>query len=297
VRFNGGHKRDRYITDTLAAYFELVPFCPEVAIGLGVPRPTLRLEGEPGDAPRAISDDGERSDVTARLRAYGSEVAAGLDAVSGYIFKARSPSCGLYRVKVYGGSGAPAGQGRGVYAGAITEALPLLPVEEEGRLQDPGLRDCFIEKVFVYHRWRQLGGEALAAASLVAFHTEHKFLLMSHDQTEMRALGRLAAGAGKGGPAVAREYIERVLRLLSRPASRGEQANALQHVAGFFKRRLDGADRAELVDAIDAYREGELPLIAPLTLIRHHLRRNPNKYLESQRLLEARPAALDTHRR
>ncbi len=289
VRYNGGHKRDRYLTDTLARHFQFVALCPEVAIGLGVPRPTIRLQGSDEAGTRAISADPAHGDVTAALAACGREAAAGLAGVSGYIFKSGSPSCGLHRVKRYGPDGVPNGQARGIYAEAVTRALPLLPCEEEGRLNDPDLRDCFIDKVFAYHRWQQLGGEAMRAAALVAFHTEHKFLLMSHGQAAMRALGRLVADAGQDTGAIAGRYITLALATLSRPAPRGERANALQHAAGWFRRRLDGPDRQELAEVIDAYRLGELPLIAPLTLIRHHLRRHPDAFLQRQRLLGKRP--------
>lgn len=293
VRYNGGHKRDRYVTDVLANHFELVPFCPELAVGLGVPRPPIRLAGD-AEAPRAVRTDDASVDVTDSLAAYGSEIGRQVIGISGYLLKARSPSCGMERVKVYDANGRPSATGRGIYASALMREQPLLPVEEEGRLNDPPLRDCFITRVCVFHRWQRAQAEGLTPAALVAFHTEHKFLLLAHHQQAMRELGRLVAEAGRGAlEDIAGAYVERLMGALARPAKRASQTNALQHMAGFFKKRLDAGDRAELADAIERYRTGSVPILVPLTLIRHHLRRNPDAYLEGQQLLDAHARTLD----
>jgi uncharacterized protein YbgA (DUF1722 family)/uncharacterized protein YbbK (DUF523 family) len=296
VRYNGDHKRDRYLTDVLSSYFDFRPFCPEVAIGLGVPRPTLRLEGAV-NAPRAVIQDEGRRDVTKELARYGRDVAAATRDISGYIFKSRSPSCGMERVRVYDRNGSPSATGAGIYAGALMQARPLLPVEEEGRLNDADLRDNFLERVFVYARWQELNRGRVRVRDLVRFHTQHKFLIMSHDQETMRALGRLVAGAADDLPRAREDYITRLMRALKKPVSRSGQTNVLQHVAGFLRDGLDPADREELRVTIEEYRRGELPVIAPLTLIRHHLRRRPDDFLEQQYFLETRPAAIDTRRR
>ena len=177
------------------------------------------------------------------------------------------------------------------------ESRPLLPVEEEGRLNDPDLRENFIERVFVYSRWRDLTAGDVRARDLVEFHTAHKFLVMAHDQEAMRSLGRLVAEAADDPQAAAGEYFPLLMQAMKKPARRGNQVNVLQHIAGFFKDELDNDDRRELHDAIEHYGAGELPIIAPLTLIRHHLRRRPDYFLDNQRFLEQRPAALDTRRR
>ena len=296
VRYNGAHKRDRYLTDVLSRYFEYVPFCPEVAIGLGVPRATIQLQAH-GSGARAIQPQQDNRDVTDLLADYGRTIGRNQTGISGYIFKARSPSCGMERVKVYDRHGAPSGHGAGIYAAAFRAEQPLLPAEEEGRLNDPDLRDNFIERVFVYDRWRRLEREGITTPALVDYHTQHKFLILAHSQPALRELGRLVANPGSDIGATAATYITQLMRALAKPAKRGNQANALQHIAGFIKDNIDAGDRRELADAVDAYRRDELPIIVPLTLIRHHLRRNPDAYLESQRYIEERPAAIDTRRR
>ena len=296
VRYNGGHKRSRYITDILADYFQYVPLCPELAIGLGVPRPPIRLVGTL-DAPRAISPDDPTIEATDDLDAYGREIGRTHTFISGFILKAKSPSCGMERVKVYDKNGVPSPNGRGLFARALMETQPLLPCEEEGRLNDPGLRGSFLERVFAFHRWQTLIAEGLTARALVEFHTEHKFLLMAHDQEAMRELGRLVAQAGSGDlEEIGHRYIEGMMQALARPARLKAQVNVLQHLAGFLSDKLDSGDREELDQTIHAYRREELPIIAPLTLIRHHLRRLPHDYLEKQRYLDARPAPLDPRR-
>jgi uncharacterized protein YbgA (DUF1722 family)/uncharacterized protein YbbK (DUF523 family) len=286
VRYNGGHKRDRYITDVLSEHFEYVPYCPEVAIGLGVPRDTIRLQAS-ARGPRAVQPEAGSRDVTDELAGYGRRAAAQSAAISGYIFKSRSPSCGPARVKVYDRNGSPSGTAPGIYAAAIMESLPLLPTEDEGRLDDADLRDNFIGRVFVYHRWQQMLARGLSAAALIRFHSEHKFLLLAHSQAALRELGRMTADLSAGLPGIAERYFARLMAGLARPAQRGNQVNALQHVAGYFKRALDSGDRRELAQAIDGYRDGEVPIIVPLTLIRHHLRRHGGAYLRNQRFLDA----------
>ncbi|WP_406672082.1 YbgA family protein [Natronospira sp.] len=298
VRYNGGHKRHRYVEQVLGRYFRYLPFCPEVAIGMGVPRPPIRLVGDP-DAPQARQVNDPSRDFSDALRAYGREQAANLDGqISGYILKAKSPSCGMERVKVYDVKGMPTGQGRGLYAEALMARHPCLPVEEEGRLNDPNLRDNFIERVFVYDRWRRLQAEGLDAGSLVQFHTQHKFLILAHDQQAYRELGRLVAGAGKGDiQALAEQYLSQLMQALSKHASRRDHANVLMHLAGFFKKQLDGGDRQELEDSIQAYRRGEHPLLVPLTLLRHHLRRHPEAYVAGQHYLDPFPRELGSGER
>lgn len=296
VRFNGGHKRSRYITDILADYFQYVPLCPELAIGLGVPRPPIRLVGKI-ESPRAISPDDPSIDATEDLDAYGREIGRTHTFISGFILKSKSPSCGMERVKVYDHNNVPSPNGRGLFAHALMETQPLLPCEEEGRLNDAGLRGSFLERVFAFHHWQCLVAEGLTPKDLVEFHTEHKFLLMAHNQEAMRQLGRLVAEAGSGDlEQIGHDYIAGFMKALAKPAKLKAQVNVLQHMAGYVSDGLDSGDRAELDEMIHAYRKEELPIIAPLTLLRHHLRRLPHEYLEKQKYLEKRPKPLDGRR-
>lgn len=294
VRYNGGHKRNRYVQDILGRYFDYIPLCPEVAIGLGVPRPPIRLVGNHDEAPRAVHVDAPDNDVTDRLAGYGHEQGRALAGrISGYILKAKSPSCGLERVKVYDRKGMPSGNGRGIFADALMREQSLLPVEEEGRLNDSDIRDNFVERVWVYDRWRRLVNEGLTPAALVKFHTQHKFLILAHDQAAYRSLGPIVADAGKGNlEERAGEYVTRLMAALSKHASRRDHANVLTHMAGFFKKQLDDRDREELADAIESFRLEEVPMLVPLTLLRHHLRRHPEAYIAGQHYLDPYPRHL-----
>jgi len=236
VRFDAGHKHNAYITQTLGEYFECVPFCPEMAIGLGVPRPPIRLVSVEGQVRvRGVKNPGQ--DVTDALVANGQAVAAQLESVSGYIFKKGSPSCGMERVKVYDAeSGHPVETSAGMYARTIMQALPELPVEEEGRLMDARLRENFIERVFIYHRWHCYCATGMTPAALVDFHTRHKFSVLAHDEPVYRELGRLVAEAGKDDVAgTAGEYIRLLMHALKKLATPKQHTNVLMHIMGFFK--------------------------------------------------------------
>jgi uncharacterized protein YbgA (DUF1722 family)/uncharacterized protein YbbK (DUF523 family) len=295
VRFDGNHKHDPYITETLGRYFEFVPVCPELAIGLGVPRAPIRLVGDPA-APRAVGVRDPSVDVTGKLAAHGRRMAralGGAAGISGYILKGKSPSCGMERVKVYrAGGGAPKG-GSGIYARALLDAAPLLPVEEEGRLGDPWLRESFVERVFAYRRWQELIAAGLSAARLVEFHTVHKLVIMAHGAEHYRALGRLVADLGRANlrPRADR-YIAGFMAALKARATRKRHANVLMHVLGYLKRDIDGDDKAELLALIDAYRLGRLPRAVPVALLKHHFRRHPDAYIERQVYLNPHPAEL-----
>ena len=297
VRYDGGHKRDPFLADLLGAYVEWVPVCPEVEIGLGVPRPPIRLVGRPG-APRLVVErTGE--DLTARMSRFAEARAAELDALDGYVFKRASPTCGLFRVRVYGDAGELRGAGRGLYAAAITRRSPLLPVEEEGRLADAAIRENFIERVFAAARWRAFTGARPDPGELVAFHTAQKLAVLAHSPAHYARLGRLVAGAGRrrsrggaGMDQVLPLYGALLMEGLQVRATRARHVNVLQHVAGFFKRDLDGADRAELAAVIEDYRRGLVPLVVPLTLVRHHVRRLGLGYLADQVYLNPHPKEL-----
>jgi len=292
VRFDGGHKHNGYITESLGQFFEFVPYCPEVAIGLGIPRPPIRLvKGAHGPRARGVRD--AELDVTDKLVAYAEKVVPKLHGLSGYILKKGSPSCGMERVKVYGPQGMSVATGPGLYARTLMAQLPELPFEEEGRLMDPVLRENFVERVFVYHRWQQLTAERLTAKGLVEFHTRHKFIVLAHDEKRYRELGRLVATAGRSGMAeLGRSYIQLLMQALKKPATRTRHANVLQHLFGFFKQHLDAADKRELLAVIDNYRRGQVPLVVPITLIRHYLRRFPDAYVSEQYYLAPHPDEL-----
>ena len=292
VRFDGGHKRDAYINGTLSDYFDFVPVCPEAAVGLGIPRQPIRLV-QRGDGVRAVGVKTPDLDPTDALAAFGRRTARQLGDISGYILKNRSPSCGMERVKVYGEKGMPQKNGVGIYAGELMKGLPLLPVEEEGRLGDPVLRENFIERVFVYRRWQQLIRDGLNAHKLVEFHSDHKYLILSHSQETYRQLGRMVAEAGKADlEQLAADYVARLMTALKRPATPRQHVNVLQHLLGYLKEQLDTLDREEMVETIEQYRQGLLPLIVPITLIRHHFRRHPDPYVMRQFYLSPHPKEL-----
>ncbi|MEW7864797.1 YbgA family protein [Aeromonas diversa] len=290
VRYDGGHKRSPFCERELAQHFEFHPVCPEMAIGLGAPRPTIRLVRRDGDI-RAEASNGA-FDVTERLIAFSEQKVRELDFLSGYILCAKSPSCGMERVKVYGGEGA-AKEGVGLFARALMEAHPLLPVEEEGRLNDPILRENFVLRVFAYHDWQQLAHQGLSAARLIAFHSRYKYLVLSHAPDIYRRLGSLLGRVGERPlDEVADTYIAGLMEALTRRANRKGHSNVLQHLQGYFKRHLSSPQRQELAEVIHKYRVGLLPLLVPLTLIRHYLREFPNPYLASQVYLQPHPESL-----
>ena len=292
VRYDGGHKLDRYVTGVLGRWFEYVAFCPEALAGLGVPRPPIRLAGDP-TAPRAVRVGDDSVDVTGALETTARRVVPEVERLRGYIFKRSSPSCGMERVKVYQAPGRSPRMGRGIFARAVMEAYPLLPCEEEGRLNDSVLRESFVERVFAFDRWRRTMADGFTPARLVGFHTRHKLLLLSHSEVHYRAAGRLVAGAGRRDPApIAGEYLRTFMEGMQRRATRRRHANVLQHLAGFLKRRIDSGDRQALAALIDEYRTGAIPLVVPIRFLRHHFRHAPDRYAEMQHYLEPCPDAL-----
>ena len=290
VRYDGGHKKDAYITGALARHFTWVPVCPEVELGLGTPRESIRLVGD-AEAPRLV-EEGSGADLTVRMRDHAEARVGELERLEldGYVLKRASPSCGLFRVRVYRDHGAPGADGRGLFAAALVERMPMLPIEEEGRLADPGLRENFIERVFAMARWRAFLAARPAARDLVAFHAAQKYAVLAHSPQHYARLGRLVARAGRA-PELA-EYGRLLMEALGERATRGRHANVLQHLAGYFKRDLDTGDRAELAAVIDEYRRGLVPLIVPITLVRHHVRRLAVGYLADQIYLSPHPKEL-----
>jgi len=292
VRFDGGHKHDRFLTDVLGRYAQWVPVCPELEVGMGVPREAVRLEGDV-ESPRMVGVR-SRTDHTPAMRRFAAVRARQLATLDlhGYVFKKGSPSCGMERVRVYGQGGMPSRQGQGLFAAAFMAALPLLPVEEEGRLHDPVLRENFIERLFAYRRWRGLVASPSRGA-LVAFHTAHKFQLLAHSPKHYSALGRLVAEQkGQRPAALVAEYGPAFMTALAIHATTAKQVNVLQHLAGFCRAHLDAADRQELASVIDDYRLHLVPLVVPLTLLRHHVVRHEVTYVLGQTYLSPHPKEL-----
>jgi uncharacterized protein YbgA (DUF1722 family)/uncharacterized protein YbbK (DUF523 family) len=293
VRFDGQHKRDAYINGTLSQFFEFVPVCPEMAIGLGVPREPIRLVADKGEPVRVVGVRDPDKDVTDDLHAYGRQMAAELPDLHGYILKKGSPSCGMERVKVYKPDGHPLTTAAGAYAETFMGERPDLPVEEEGRLGDPVLRENFIERVFVHARWHRDVAGAPSPKALVDFHSAHKLLIMAHNQQAYRRLGQLVARAGDGDLATTvSTYFTELMAALRKPATAKGHANVLYHLMGYLKDHLDSADKEELTELIEAYRTGFVPLIVPITLLNHHFRRHPHPYVERQVYLQPHPAEL-----
>ncbi len=295
VRFDGGHKRDRFVTDTLGEWVEWVPVCPEMEMGLGAPRESLRLVGDVDDPALVAPKSG--SDHTAAMKAYARvrlEILDGLR-LSGYLLKSDSPSCGMERVRVYGDSGMPSKKGVGVFARALMERFPCLPVEEEGRLCDPVIRENYIERLFAYRRLQELERGPKRMADLVRFHTVHKYLLLSHSPKHYQALGRLVARTRtpRRVPGdVIGDYSATFMEALRVKATRGKHANVLLHILGFLKEKLDADDKAEIVDVTDRYRRGLVPLVVPITLVNHHLRCHDVPWVKDQVYLSPHPTEL-----
>jgi uncharacterized protein YbgA (DUF1722 family)/uncharacterized protein YbbK (DUF523 family) len=292
VRYDGGHKHDHYITDTLGRFFHFVPVCPEVGCGLPVPREAMRLEGDPA-APRLVTSR-TGVDLSVRMRQYCQRTVRELekDDLCGFIFKKGSPSSGLFRVKVYSG-GIPAKTGRGLFADAFVRHFPLLPVEEEGRLYDMNIRENFIERVFAFREWKDflLGNRGMG--DLVEFHARRKLQIMAHSPEIYREMGRLVAeGKAMERADLFDRYRELLLRALSLHATVKKNTNVLSHIMGYFKRQLTTEEKAELLEVITSYHEGLVPLIVPVTLLKHYVRKYHQEYLQKQTYLSPHPLEL-----
>jgi uncharacterized protein YbgA (DUF1722 family)/uncharacterized protein YbbK (DUF523 family) len=293
VRFNGGHKESRLCTRELTQYFEFVTVCPEVAIGMGIPREPIRLVGDP-ENPQALGTVNSQLNVTRPLAAYGARMAEELGDLSGYIFMQKSPSCGLERVKVYQENGAPVdGGGRGIYAKAFCERHPNLPVEEDGRLNDAVLRENFVTRVFAYAAWQDELKAGLTRRSLTEFHSRYKYQLMANDPVQYRLLGNMLGNIGRSDPnEIAPHYFSELMAALKKPATRRTHTNVLQHLSGYLKQTLSASDKQEIQQLIGQYHQGIVPLIVPLTLLKHHFRQHPDPYVALQVYMQPHPENL-----
>ena len=293
VRFDGGHKRDSFLNETFGPLVEWVPVCPEVECGFGTPRESMRLVRREGGVRLLTTKSGV--DLTERMTTYAEQRIAQLaqDHLCGYVLKKDSPSCGLERVKVYTPDGNPSRSGGGIFAAHLTARFPHLPVEEEGRLSDPRLRDNFVERVFAYWRLQALFGGRWDRGAVVRFHTAHKLIVMAHVPEAYQRLGRLVAGAkAMSRIELERRYTESFMTALTAIATPRRHTNVLQHMAGYFKTLLDKASRFELGQTIDEYRQGLVPLVVPITLLKHHVRHHNISYLAGQLYLDPHPREL-----
>jgi uncharacterized protein YbgA (DUF1722 family)/uncharacterized protein YbbK (DUF523 family) len=294
VRYDGQHKRDRFLVEVLDAYVDWVPVCPELEVGMGVPREPIRLVGRV-DAPRLVAERSGK-DHTEAMQEFAERRVAELAALDlcGYVTKKDSPSCGMERVRVWPArGGVPRREGIGAFARVLLDALPLLPVEEEGRLHDPALRESFIERIFAYARWKTALRAGMTRGALVAFHTAHKLVLLAHSPAAYRRLGALVGGLGRGSIRAAVDgYGAAFMAALAVPATRGRHTNVLQHMEGYFRDVLPAPERKELEEVVSDYARGLVPLVVPLTLVRHHVRKHGVEYLAGQVYLDPDPKEL-----
>ncbi|MRR15418.1 MAG: DUF1722 domain-containing protein [Deltaproteobacteria bacterium] len=293
VRYDGGHKLDRFLHDTLGRYVDYVPVCPEAESGMGVPREAMRLIGNT-DAPRLVTRL-TREDMTDMMIRWSKDRVRQLEKedLCGFIFKSDSPSSGMERVKVYADNGIPAKSGVGIFARIFMEHFPGLPVEDEGRLHDAGLRENFIERIFTLQRWRKIRNAGSGRGALVDFHSRHKLLLLSHSTKLYREMGKLVAGQKNlSHRDLFRQYESLLLDALKLKTTPKKNTNVLQHMMGYFKERLDADEKQELLDVIGNYQRGYLPLIVPVTLISHYVRKYDQPYLKEQVYLNPHPLEL-----
>ncbi len=293
VRYDGGHKLDHYLKETLGVYVSWVPVCPEVETGLPVPREAMRLV-RTGRGPRLVTIK-TGADMTDRMYSWAAERLKELEKADlcGFVFKSRSPSSGMRGVKVYDSSGVPSHSGVGVFAGAFMDRFPFIPVEDDGRLHDPALRENFIERIFIFKRWKEMKSAGGSLKELVSFHTDHKLLILAHSPKHYTMLGRLVAGAKKQDrERLHAEYLETLMDGLRLLATTKKNTNVLLHIAGYFKKQLSAEEKEELLEVVETYHKGLVPLIVPIVLINHYVRKYDEPYLKRQYYLRPHPAEL-----
>ena len=292
VRYDGTAKRNSWLVDQFGRHVDYRPICPEMAIGMPTPRPPIRLVATAGQT-RVLGVEDPTVDVTEKLEDFALNTAGQLHTVSGYVFMSKSPSCGMERVKLYNAKGHAEKKGVGAYARVLMHSLPNLPCEEEGRLNDPVLRENFVNRVFAYRRWQTLRSQGLAAAQLVDFHARHKYMVMAHSQAAYQRMGRLLSNLkGVDLERVADQYESEFMTALKRRVGRKRHVNVLQHIQGYLKQRIDSGDKRELAESIEAYRRDEVPLVVPTKLLRSCFRRNADDYIARQWYLDPYPEAL-----
>ncbi len=298
VRFNGGHSQSQICMKTLDDYFVFQPFCPEVAAGFGTPRPAMRLVGDPNNPRLTFSNDAS-ADLTQQLIDGFKDVLPTFDNLDGYIVMKNSPSCGMQRVKVYQDNGHPNQQTvPGVFTATLQERFPLLPIEEEGRLNDPALRENFILRVYAFHNFKKEVAANPSYHALLEFHKSYKMVLLAHNQNYYRKMGKtLANGHDRDIKELANEYLIDLTMALRKPAKRKDHTNVLMHILGYLKRSVPSSARQNIVDIIIKYHDGQVPLIAPLTLLKHYVDELGNAYIKNQRYLTPYPEELGLRNR
>jgi len=293
VRYDGGHKVDRFLTDTLGQYVEYVPVCPEAECGFGIPRETLRLEGDP-DTPRLVTTC-TKKDYTGPMVRWAQQRVVELEkeGLCGFIFKSNSPSSGMERVKVYNAKGMPVKKGIGIFARIFMEHFPLIPVEDDGRLQNPTLRENFIERIFTMKLWRENVAKKWSVGNLVNFHTRHKLLILSHSNKHYRGMGKIVA-RGKSMPIeeLYKTYEALLLEALELKTTPRKNLHVLQHSMGYFKKELSSDEKEKLLEVFAQYRNERVPLIVPITLVNHYVRKYKQPYLSEQTYLRPHPISL-----
>lgn len=294
VRYDGGHKNSPFCSEVLAPFVTFVAICPEQAIGMPVPRPAIRLQQNQDGVIRLVNSKDNSIDFTEKMLAFSQQVLPKIQHLAGYVVCAKSPSCGMERVRLTDANGGLLGKvGVGLFTRQLMQTYPWLPVEEDGRLLDPALRENFITRVYALAAWQHMLSSGFTIGKLVEFHSHYKFLIMAHHPVAYRSLGRLVAQAKLFAPAeLAERYLCELMQALKQQATRKQHANVLMHLQGFFKKMLSAAAKQELLEVIHQYRVGHVPLLAPLTLIKHHLRTYPHQYVAAQRYLQPFPVEL-----
>lgn len=293
VRYDGGHKLDRFLTDTLGQYVEYIPVCPEVECGLPVPREPMHLAGDPG-SPRLVTTH-TKQDMTDRMVRWANKrvVALEIEDLCGFIFKSNSPSSGMNRIRVYNENGISVRKGVGIFARILMGHFPTLPVEDEGRLQDPELRENFIERIFTLKRWREVLGKKEGRGNIVDFHMKHKLLILSHSPKHYQVMGKLVARVRDlPSKKLYQEYQTLLIESMKLKTTPRKNVNVLQHMMGYFKEQLSSDEKKELAEVMGYYRQGYIPLLVPVTLINHYIRKYDQSYLKQQVYLNPHPLEL-----
>lgn len=294
VRFDGGHKNQKFLTEIMSDFVEWHSFCPEISAGMSVPRETFRLNKGSENQPRFV---GNRSgeDKTKEIIEVSQELLNTIEQLNlrGFIVKKDSPSCGLQRVKIYDGNGAPSRTGQGLFTQALQARFPNMPIEDEGRLNDPQIRENFFTRIFCYDRWIHTKNGKLSKAKLFLFHAEHKMLILAHSPSTAQELGRLLATADTiEMEDLLEKYEALFMSSLAVIASPGRHVNVMQHIAGFLKKILSSEDKLELGSLFQDYSAGRVPLMVPITLLAHHLRKTSTPWVKNQIYLSPYPSEL-----
>lgn len=292
VRYDGGHKLNHYLKDVLGRYVDFVPVCPEVECGMSIPREAMRLVNINGDI--KLLTQKTKKDMTPQMDKWIKEKLPELSKINlcGFIFKSKSPSSGLFRVKVYKEENV-SNNGTGIFAKAFSDKFPYLPTEEDGRLNDPKLRENFIERIFIMQRWHKINNERRNLNTIMNFHAEHKYTLMAHDPKSQKELGFFLANTKKQDiNTIYNEYFQKFITALNKISTIKKNSNVLLHIMGYFKKDLTKDEKQELVEVINNYHDNLIPLIVPITLLNHYIRKYKSKYLETQRYLNPHPMEL-----